>query len=108
MNGRGPRMSRRAFFAAGLVVCLLIAVGLSFSASSHPDGLEHVAGQTGFLGTAEDSVTAGSPLSDYGVQGIENDWLSVGLAGLIGCLVVLALAGGLAWLLRRRTDASAT
>lgn len=99
------RMSRRTFFALALVVSLLVAVGLSFYASSHPDGLERVAEQAGFLHAGEESPTAGSPLADYAVEGVEEPWLSGGLAGLIGCLLVLALAGGLAWLLRRRSPA---
>ena len=85
-----------------LGVALVIAGGLSFYASGHPDGLEFVAESTGFLDTAKDSAAAGSPLADYGVSGVENARLSGGLAGIIGVLVTLLLAGGLAWVLRRR------
>jgi hypothetical protein len=100
-----PRKSKRAprrFFLAFLVVALVIAGVVSFYASGHPDGLEYVAETTGFLDTAKDSATAGSPLADYGVAGVENARLSGGLAGIIGVLVTLLLAGGLAWALRRR------
>lgn len=97
------RVSRRSFWAAGLVVSLLVAAVLSFYASSHPDGLEFVAEKAGFLEQAEDSAASGSPLADYGVKGIDDERVSTGLAGITGSLVVLAVAGGLAFALRRRT-----
>ena len=96
-------MSSRTLFVAGLVVALLLAGVVSFYASGHPDGLEFVAGQTGFLGTAEDSPTAGGPLADYEVAGVGNGRLAVGLAGVAGVLVTLLLAGGLGYAVRRRS-----
>lgn len=96
-------MSRRTFFIVGLVVALLVAGVGSYYASSHPDGLEHVAEQTGFLDTAEDSAAADGPLADYQTSGVTNGRLSGGLAGVLGVLVTLLIAGGAAWLLRRRT-----
>ncbi|HEY9565995.1 MAG TPA: PDGLE domain-containing protein [Nocardioides sp.] len=95
-------MKSRTVLVTLLVVSLLLAGVASFYASSHPDGLEHVAEKTGFLDSGEDSATADSPLADYGVEGVDNERLSGGLAGVIGCLVVLALAGGLFLVLRRR------
>ena len=74
----------------------------SYYASAHPDGLEHVAEQTGFLDTAEDSPVADGPLADYQTDGVDNERLSGGLAGVLGVGLVLVLMGGLAWLLRRR------
>lgn len=99
-------MSRRAVLWVGLAVALLLAGVLSFYASSSPDGLEKVAGDTGFLDSADDSSTADSPLADYGVAGVDNDRVSVGLAGVIGVVVTFAVAGGGFMLLarRRRTD----
>lgn len=92
------------FVAVGVLIALLVAGGLSFYASSHPDGLEYVAEKTGFLDTADDSPTADSPFADYGVDGIDNDRLSGGVAGVAGTLVVLVLAGGLFRLVARRRD----
>ncbi len=100
-------MSTRRFFAAALVLSLLVAGVASYYASAHPDGLEHVAEQTGFLDTAEDSPTADSPLADYSTKGVDDERLSVGIAGVTGTLVVLVLAGGLALALRRRGPAGA-
>jgi cobalt/nickel transport protein len=98
------RPRTRTFWIAGLVVTLLVAGVASFYASGSPDGLEWVAERTGFLGTAEDSATAGSPLADYAVRGVDDGRLSGGLAGVIGVLTTLLLAGGLTLLLRRRSS----
>jgi cobalt/nickel transport system permease protein/cobalt/nickel transport protein len=97
-------MKQRTFLALGLLVCLLVAGVASYYASSHPDGLEYVAEQTGFLDSAEDSATADSPLADYSTRGVEDERLSGGLAGVIGVVVMLVLSGGLFWTLRRRQD----
>ncbi|MDO9494410.1 MAG: PDGLE domain-containing protein [Nocardioides sp.] len=98
-------MRSRRFFLVGLMVALLVAGAGSYYASSHPDGLEHVAGQTGFLDSAEDSKTADSPLADYQTAGVDNERLSGGLAGVVGVVLVLILAGGLAYAVRRRDPA---
>ncbi|UAL29052.1 PDGLE domain-containing protein [Nocardioides rotundus] len=95
-------MRNHRFLLVGLVVALLIAGVGSYYASSHPDGLEFVAEKTGFLESAKDSATSGSPLADYQVKGVDDARLSGGAAGIVGSLVVLLLAGGLAMLLRRR------
>ena len=97
----------RTFLLAGLVVALLIAGVGSWYASSSPDGLESTAAQQGFGDTARDSATAGSPLADYSVSGVDDGRLSGGLAGVIGVVLVLALAGGLTLLLRRRPTTGA-
>jgi cobalt/nickel transport protein len=93
---------QRTFLALGLLVCLLVAGVASYYASSHPDGLEHVAEQTGFLHTGEDSATADSPLAGYSVRGVDDARLSGGLAGVAGVVVMLLLSTGLFWALRRR------
>ena len=100
-------MRTRTFFVVALLASLLVAGGVSYFASSNPDGLEYVAEKVGFADSAEDSATADSPLSDYQVRGVENDALSGGLAGVVGALVVLVLAGGLAYVVRRRGPAAA-
>jgi cobalt/nickel transport system permease protein/cobalt/nickel transport protein len=93
----------RTFLVVGLLAALLVAGVASFYASSHPDGLEYVAEQTGFLDQAEDSPAVDSPLADYSTEGVDDERLSGGLAGVIGSLAVLLLAGGMFWALRRRT-----
>jgi cobalt/nickel transport protein len=104
-------------FSVGfLLAALIIAGGLSYLASSDPDGLDSVTlhgCQVVDVGGAEqlqgeciaqharDSVTAGSPLADYSILGSDG---SVGPAGVIGVLVTAVIAGSLFWLLRRRAD----
>ncbi|NYJ00404.1 putative membrane protein [Nocardioides thalensis] len=95
-------MSKRTFWIAALVVTLLIAGVGSYYASAHPDGLEYVAEKTGFIGSAEDSPTSDSPFADYGTKGVDDERLGGGLAGVAGVLIVLVLAGGLAYAVRRR------
>lgn len=99
---QSKRTTDRRFFVIGLLVALLIAGVGSYYASSHPDGLEYVAEQTGFIDSAEDSATADSPMADYQVDGVGDERLSGGLAGVVGVLLVLMIAGGIAFLVRRR------
>jgi len=96
-------VKNKTFLAAGLLAALLIAGVASLYASGHPDGLEYVAGKTGFLDTAADSPTSDSPFADYSTQGVDDARLSGGVAGVTGTLLVLVLGGGLFWVLRRRT-----
>lgn len=95
-------MSNRKFLILGLLVSALLAGGASFYASSSPDGLEKVAQDVGFIDTAKDHANSDTALADYGVKGVENERLSVGVAGVIGVIVTGAVSGGLFLLLRRK------
>ena len=95
-------MRARGLWTAGLLLALLIAGVGSWYASSSPDGLEATAAEQGFADTARDSASADSPLADYALAGVDDGRLSGGLAGVIGVVLVLALAGGLTLLVRRR------
>lgn len=97
----GRRISTRTLVLTGLVVSLLLAVVVSLFASASPDGLEHVAETLGFADTAQDSAVADSPLADYGTAGVENEWLSTAVAGLVGLALTGLLAFGLMRLLVR-------
>jgi cobalt/nickel transport protein len=92
----------RTLVVAGLLTALVLAGVASFYASSHPDGLEYVAERTGFGDTADDSPTADGPMADYAVKGVDSPRLAGGLAGVVGVLVTLGLAGGLGYAVRRR------
>ena len=107
MSTSSRRSSPRRFFAAFLLAALLVAGVASYYASSHPDGLEFVASDTGFLDRADDSPAADSPLADYSTKGIDDARVSGGVAGVIGSLLVLALSGGMFWALRRRSEHAA-
>jgi cobalt/nickel transport protein len=94
----------RTVVLIGVLVALLIAGVGSYYASSSPDGLESTAAQQGFGDTARDSATAGSPLAGYSTSGVDDTRLSGGLAGVVGVVLVLALASGLVLVVRRRRD----
>jgi cobalt/nickel transport protein len=82
----------RTLVLVGVLVSLVLAGFVSFYASSRPDGLEFVAGEQGFLDSAGDHASADSPFADYATRGIDDARLSGGLAGVVGVLVVGALA----------------
>lgn len=103
----------RWFLVGGLLVALLLAgVGSSF-ASPDPDGLDTVT-REGCMYSGEkitggecmareaENHEVGGPLADYAIPGIDNPYLSTGLAGVLGVLVVFGLGAGLFALARRR------
>lgn len=94
--------SSRTFLVVGLLAALLLAGVASYYASTQPDGLEHVAEQTGMIDSAEEHDAADGPMADYQVKGVDDGRLSGGLAGVLGVLVTLLLAGALALAVRRR------
>lgn len=96
------RRSLRPLWITGLVVTVLCAGGLSFYASSSPDGLEKVAADNGIDKKAEDHAAKDSPLADYGVKDISDARLSGGLAGIIGAGATLAVGTGVFMAVRRR------
>jgi cobalt/nickel transport protein len=104
------------FYVGLLIVSLLIAGGLSYFASSSPDGLDSVTlhgcvlnadgepeAGTCIAQNATDHPLGHSPFADYAVGGGDG---TVGAAGIVGVVVCVFLAGGLFWLLRRRTPNS--
>jgi cobalt/nickel transport protein len=93
--------------AVGIAVAALLLAGVvSYYASANPDGLEYVAHKTGFLDSASEHGAADGPLADYSTKGVDDARLSGGLAGVIGTVVVLVIAGGLALFVRRRSAGS--
>ena len=96
----------KRFYLYFFLVSLAVAGVLSYFASSSPDGLEKVAEDTGFLDSAQDSAVSDSPLADYGVAGLEDERLSVGLSGILGVLVTALLAFGVFALVRRMNKGS--
>lgn len=83
--------SLKKFYMGFFAVAALLAAVVSFYASSHPDGLEKVAEDNGFLNTAKDSAVANSPLADYSFAGIESARLSVAVAGIVGVIITAAV-----------------
>lgn len=113
MTATEVRKRSWVFWAGFAVATLLIAGVVSYFASASPDGLdsatlqgcevvetpdgEHLTGSC-IAQDAEDHSMAGSPLADYAVAGGEN---TGGIAGVIGVVVTLAVAGGAFWLIAR-------
>jgi cobalt/nickel transport protein len=92
-------VSTRTLVVAGLLVALTLAGVVSLWASASPDGLNRVAGELGFAGAEQASGAQDGPLAGYEVSGVGGRW-SGGVAGVIGCLVVLALMTALTRLRR--------
>lgn len=102
----------RRFFLGFLLVALIVAGGVSYLASSSPDGLdattlsgctlddagEPVGGECVAQNAGEHRLADG-PFADYSVGGAEG---TVGIAGVLGVLVTLVVAGGLFRAIRQR------
>ncbi|MGW0603351.1 energy-coupling factor ABC transporter permease [Streptomyces sp. NPDC002640] len=101
-----PRSSR-AVWLGGLAASLVLAGFVSFYASASPDGLEKVATDHGIDRAAEEHAVADGPLADYGVSGVDDARLSVGLAGVIGVGVTAAVGTGVFLIVRRRETSPA-
>jgi cobalt/nickel transport protein len=103
---------RSLFFVGFALIALILAGGVSYFADSNPDGLDHATLQGCTVGEneeltgnciaqgAKDHTLKESPLADYAVAG--ND-ATTGVAGVIGVIATLVVAGGLFWLLRKRS-----
>ncbi len=90
-----------------LATSLLIAGVVSWFASPHPDGLEKVAEDHGFIGRVREPLFRIMP--DYTIPGL-NGFRSNALAGVIGVAATFGfvmLAGKLAFRRRQRGDSSA-
>lgn len=86
----------------GLGVVAIVAAGLSFLASSHPDGLEYVYEH---IGTAFDGTAIVRGLMpDYMLPGVSSDVLAGVLAGTVGVIITGVLAYALLSGMRRRRD----
>lgn len=105
----GPaRLPRARFVLAAVAASLAVAVGVAQFAVDDPDGLERVAEDTGFIESAEDHALGSSIFADYATAGVENEAVSLAIAGTVGTLVTLAVGTGLLLLVRDRRRGSAT
>jgi cobalt/nickel transport protein len=114
MSAMRSRKGLGWFLLGGLIVALLLAGVVSNFASGRPDGLDSAA-REGCTFDQDDNITGGtciaqgeeanqtedSPLADYGIRGIDNEFLSTALAGVTGVLLTFVVGGGLFWLARR-------
>ena len=90
----------RLVWGFGLLLTLALAF-VSQYASTHPDGLEWVAEQQGFLNKAQNPLYTLIP--DYLLPGLQNETLATILAALLGSLIVAGVALGLAYSRRKRS-----
>ena len=78
----------RMVWLGGMGLAMALAL-LSPFASTHPDGLEWVAEQQGFLGAAQAPTVAVIP--DYLFPGIANEAVATVAAGIAGVLIVFGV-----------------
>lgn len=95
--------TNKSFAIIAVVVCLALAGIVSYYAAGSPDGLNRVAIDKGFAEQEKDHGAKDSPLAGYGAKGVDNERLSGGAAGVAGVLVVLVAAGGLGYVVRRKS-----
>lgn len=94
--------SARAVWVGGLAIAVILTL-IAPWASSHPDGLEWVAEQHGFLENAHGPLYQIIP--DYLVPGIADERIATILAGIIGVVIVSVTAFGVGSAHRRRNTA---
>jgi hypothetical protein len=92
-------MLRKYWWVVGLALAVVVAL-FSPLASSHPDGLERVAEDQGFIDRAQEAPY--QIIADYVFPGIESEAPATIVAGIVGTAVMFGLGCGLAWILRRR------
>ncbi len=102
-QGAAQRGGSWLVWAGGLVIATLLAIA-SPLASAHPDGLEWVAEQRGFLDLAQGPLFEIMP--DYGFPGLANERLATIAAGIIGMLIVCGVALAAARMRRSRQSAA--
>jgi cobalt/nickel transport system permease protein len=100
----GDARGGRGWVVGGMIAALIVVL-LSPLASADPDGLERVAENLGFLDRGLDAPYQIIP--DYSIPFLGEAPLSTIVAGVIGALLVAALAFGVARLIRRRPAQSA-
>jgi cobalt/nickel transport system permease protein len=94
----GQPAGRGGWIVGGLAVALLLVLVAPF-ASGHPDGLEWVAEQTGFLEAAQDAPYAILP--GYTIPLLGETGISTVVAGIVGVLIVAGLVALAVRALRR-------
>lgn len=97
-------MSKRTttVVAAGMTIALLLGGVVSYFASGSPDGLNKVAAERGFDNTETAHDLADSPLAGYETRGVDDGFWTGSLAGVAGVGVCFLVAGGVAFVVRRR------
>ena len=87
-----------------VLVAVIVAGLLSFYASTSPDGLNRVAEDHEFSQLEQDHSADRSVFAGYETDGVADDRLSGGLAGVAGVGLTFALGAGIFLLVRRRAS----
>ncbi|MBN2146239.1 MAG: PDGLE domain-containing protein [Anaerolineales bacterium] len=93
----------RGILIIGFFLALVLAV-FSPLASSHPDGLEWVAEQRGFIDTARNAPY--NIIPDYVFPGIQNEAAATIIAGILGVLIVTTVTIGVSLARRKKSTES--
>jgi cobalt/nickel transport system permease protein len=91
--GEARPASDKSILIGGSLIAVLLAV-LSPLASSNPDGLEWVAEQQGFLESGRAALY--NIIPDYSMPGVSDPALATIVAGIVGVIIVFAVAYGIA------------
>lgn len=91
----------KKYSVAILLVSGVLAGGVSYFASSHPDGLNKVAVDLGFAEQEKSSATSGSALAGYKIAGIDNEVISNAIAGISGIAATGLVGTGLYFYVRK-------
>jgi cobalt/nickel transport system permease protein len=90
-NSVVPSANRGVLIGGGLMALVLTV--FSPLASGHPDGLEWVAEEHGFIEKARDALY--SVIPDYSMPGVSDGALATIIAGIIGVVIVFLVVYGL-------------
>jgi cobalt/nickel transport system permease protein len=91
--GESKDAGNKGILIGGSLIALVLAV-LSPLASSHPDGLEWVAEEHGFIEAAKAALY--NIIPDYTMPGISDPALATIAAGILGIVIVFGIAYGIA------------
>lgn len=83
----------------GILLAALLVIFIAPFASKHPDGLERIAQDKGFLEKEEARLPA--VISGYSFPGIKNERLSVIIEGILGVIIVFFVSYFLSVLIRK-------
>lgn len=89
----GKSTGNKGILVGGSLIALALVL-FSPLASSHPDGLEWVAEQHGFLQIAKEALY--NIIPDYTMPGIADSAFATIIAGILGVLIVFGVAFGIA------------
>lgn len=92
----------RTFVIGGLLAALFFGAIVSQFAVDSPDGLESVAIETGFAESGQDHALSESIFADYATAGLDNEALSLAIAGVAGTVIALVVGWGIFFAVRDR------